>query len=382
MGATIFSNPFAAFSDKREVTILPIRNTIATGNLIMITMSPKINLMVCALATFTASTALAQQPVLTSVVDQATVRSAGDAVPAPTAMEPSETYFDSGTACDSCGGGGACGCDCGPLGRGFIKRSDHAFDEFISPMTNLVFFEDPRMLTEARAIFFNHKVPLAAGGGNVQLYAMHLRARLSENVSFIATKDGYITSDNPLIVDGWADLSAGLKFNLRRDVHRKRLLSGGFMFELPTGEANPLQGNGDGEVNLFLTGAAKIGCRGHFVSAGGIRLPLNSTDESQSTYWSNHFDVQLRRGFYLFTEANWYHWIRSGQDGPIPGIEGLDVINLGSPGVAGNDIVTSAVGAKLKPSGNSEIGVAFEFPLTERRDIIDNRLTVDWIFRY
>ena len=50
--------------------------------------------------------------------------------------------------------------------------------------------------------------------------------------------------------------------------------------------------------------------------------------------------------------------------------------------VAGNDIVTGAVGAKYKHSAYSEIGLAWEVPLTDRRDIIDNRLTVDWIIRY
>ena len=46
-------------------------------------------------------------------------------------------------------------------------------------MTNPVFFEDPRTLTEARMIFFQHKVPAAAGGGDVQLYAVQLRAALA-----------------------------------------------------------------------------------------------------------------------------------------------------------------------------------------------------------
>lgn len=274
------------------------------------------------------------------------------------------------------------GCSDSLLGYGYIKRSDHAFDDFISPMTNPVFFEDPRNVTEARGIFMQHKVPLAAGGGDIQLYAVQLRARLSEYVSLIATKDGYVKSTNPLVRDGWVDLSAGLKFNLLRDVANQRLLSGGFTVDLPTGEADPLQGNGDGELHLFLTGARKLGCRMHWISAGGLRLPFNSTDESQSFYWSNHLDYQVTKRFYLLAEYNWYHWLRAGQDGPIPGVEGLDLINLGSPGVAGNDIVTSAVGVKFKPNGHNEIGCAFEFPLTEREDIIDNRLTVDWIVRF
>ncbi|QEG23127.1 hypothetical protein [Mariniblastus fucicola] len=292
-----------------------------------------------------------------------------------------QNYYGDCTA-DSCDVGAACYADAGLLGRGFIKKSDHAFDDFISPMTNPIFFEDPRNVTEARAIFMNHKVPLAAGSGDVQVYAVQLRARLSENVSLIATKDGYITSSNPLVNDGWADLSAGLKFNLIRDTCNQRLLSGGFTFELPTGEADPLQGNGDGELNLFLTGAKKLGERVHWIAAGGLRLPINSTDESTSSYFSNHFDFQIRKSFYLLAETNWYHWLGAGQDGPLPGIEGLDLINLGNPGVAGNDIVTQAFGVKYKPNGNNEFGFAFEMPLTEREDIIDNRITADWIIRY
>ena len=45
-------------------------------------------------------------------------------------------------------------------------------------------------------------------------------------------------------------------------------------------------------------------------------------------------------------------------------------------------IVTGAFGAKYKPNRHVEIGVAWELPLTERRDILENRLTVDAILRY
>lgn len=59
-----------------------------------------------------------------------------------------------------------------------------------------------------------------------------------------------------------------------------------------------------------------------------------------------------------------------------------DLFNLGSPGVEGNNIVTNAYGLKYKPNRNLESGVAWEFPLTERRGVLDNRLTVDLILRY
>ncbi len=122
------------------------------------------------------------------------------------------------SACDGCDG---CGLlkkkPCGLLGLGvlpsvldLVKPSEHCYSDFISPMTNPVYFEDPRQNTEARAIFINHKIPVVAGNpsGRVQLYAVQIRVRLTENLSLIAVKDGYIVSQSPLLDDGWADLSA------------------------------------------------------------------------------------------------------------------------------------------------------------------------------
>ena len=63
-------------------------------------------------------------------------------------------------------------------------------------------------------------------------------------------------------------------------------------------------------------------------------------------------------------------------------IEGGELFNLGSQGVAGNDIVTGAVGFRYKPSDHLELGLAWEAPLTERRDVLDNRMTFDCILRY
>ncbi|MBL9163632.1 MAG: hypothetical protein JNL18_12940 [Planctomycetaceae bacterium] len=265
---------------------------------------------------------------------------------------------------------------------GLVMPSDHCFDSFISPMTNPVFFEDPRQLTEVRGIFLQHKVPLAAGGGDVQLYAAQARARITERLSIIATKDGYIVSQNPLIADGWADVAAGLKYTLYSDAATQRLLSGGLTYEIPAGTPRTLQGNGDGEFHLFLSGGAEIFDYGHVVSGSGFRLPSDSHAESQMWYWSNHLDYQVLQNWYLLTEYNWYHWMKSGDNTALAGVEGGDLFNFGSTGVAGNDIVTGAFGAKYKPNRHVEIGVAWELPLTERRDILENRLTVDAILRY
>jgi hypothetical protein len=248
-------------------------------------------------------------------------------------------------------------------------------------MTNPVFFEDPRTLTEARAFYLHHQVPTAAGDGEIDLLAVQLRAALTDRLSIVASKDGYATSSNPLIDDGWADLAMGLKYNLLADSQAQRLLSAGFHYELPVGTPRTLQGNGDGEFHLYLTGGMEILDYGHWISASGFRIPSDPGAESRMWYWSNHWDYEIADGWYLLTELNWFNWIGSG-DGGLPGVEGGDLFNLGSTGVTGNNIVTNAVGVKFKRSKHRELGIAFEYPLTDRKDVLENRLTVDWIFRY
>ncbi len=108
---------------------------------------------------------------------------------------------------------------------GLIAPSDTCFADFVSPITNPLFFEDPRTLSEVRTIFANHWIPDSNpvfNGGNAQYLAVQARVALTERLSFIATKDGYIwlDSNNEAVIpdnDGWADVAAGLKYNLVRD---------------------------------------------------------------------------------------------------------------------------------------------------------------------
>ncbi|HXY36324.1 MAG TPA: hypothetical protein VEI07_18955 [Planctomycetaceae bacterium] len=264
---------------------------------------------------------------------------------------------------------------------GLIAPSDASFGDFISPISNPVFFEDPRTLTEAKFIFLNHQLPSSVGGNNIQLYALQLRVALTDRLSIIATKDGYIVSENGVEGDGWANLSAGLKYNLYKDAAAQQILSVGATFQIPTGTPAALQGNGDGEFDLFATGGVQIGQYWHWISASGFRLASDPNDQTDSWYWSNHIDRKLTSwGLYGLYEVNWYHWLRSG-DNDVP-IDGLDLLNLGEKGVAGHNVVTNAVGLKWSPSINQEIGIAFEFPLTANRDLMADRINFNWILRY
>ena len=102
----------------------------------------------------------------------------------------SGTSFDDGAdGSPACQYGG-----CGGDGDGYklFGISDTCFSDFISPMTNPLFFEDPRTLSEVRFIFVQHKLSTALGSGEVQYVAAQVRAALTDRLSFIAVKDGFI----------------------------------------------------------------------------------------------------------------------------------------------------------------------------------------------
>jgi len=289
------------------------------------------------------------------------------------ANEHATASQDEWSGCSSCGD------------AGWLRPSDHRFDCFISPMTNPVFFEDPRTLTEARVIFMNQSLPVRGPltGGDFQFLGVQARAAITERFSVVMTKSGFFMAGDPTPVDdGWADVSLGLKYNFYADPDAQQIITAGLNYEIPLGSDRALQGNGAGEYNLYVTGAAAVGEFSHLVSALGWRMPGNTDAESQVMYWSSHWDTRITNGgLYFLAEANWYHYLNSGAAAPLD-FEGLDLFNLGSADVAGNDIVTGAAGFKLKRSPHREIGVAYEVPLTDRRDMLNDRITVDFILRY
>ena len=283
--------------------------------------------------------------------------------------------------CD--GGCDGLGCDSGLLGYGIVKRSERCFDDFISPMTNPIYFEDPRTLTEVRFLFLHHRLPNALGGNSVQVYAAQFRVALSERLSFIATKDGLIYTQSPLFDSGFADVNAGFKYNFYRDPQAGRLLSGGITYEIPMGSNRSLQGLGDGEFNFFLTGGTRLmgSPRAHWLSAGGLRQPLDESAGNRMAYWSNHVNYMLnfRRPTYVFTEVNWWHYLSDGDGVPVLG---GDLFNLGSPNASGSNLVSQAVGVRVKPRRNVEVGSAYEFPVSRLDGVLKDRWTMDLIIRY
>lgn len=305
----------------------------------------------------------------------------------------------SGRCGDSCCGKACCGNSCcrdccgPPRLFGLIAPSDRCFNDFVSPISNPLFFEDPRTLSELRPMYINHSFPRTQpvlGGGDASVFACQIRAALTQRLSVIATKDGYIDLNTPGIGtrSGWAATAAGVKYNLIRRPQQQFLLSTGLVYELASGEADVFQGLGDGEFHLFLSGAARPFENVFWINGAGFRLPSDTRLGSQMFYWSNSVALRLLEGarpstgWYALWETNWFHWYNSGNAFPF-NFEGADLINFGSNNVNGNNIVTMLAGLKWKPFARLELGAGWEFKVAAQdEDLYGHRTYVQANLRY
>ena len=289
-------------------------------------------------------------------------------------------------ACDCCKPTFDC-CDCFN-GRqrllGLFLPSDHCFDRFISPISNPFFFEDPRSLTEVRGTFLDNSLPSQIDGGDAQVWNGQIRGRVTDRFSVIAQRLGYLqvnqaSGGGP---QGFLSAPVGVKYNFYRDVANQRLASIGATYFIPSDLGPDFPIPSDGDFHLFLSGGTRIYDRGHWVSGTGFRLPANNNWGTQLWYWSNQWDYEVKDGIYGLFGINWFHWMRSANLNSGSNVTGLDLLNIPVSGVAGNNVVSAVVGAKWKPNPHLELGSGFEFPLTDRTDILHNRLFIDAIIRY
>ena len=264
-------------------------------------------------------------------------------------------------------------------------RADE-LSQMISPVSHPVTFEDPRHSTELRPIFAYHEIDkdFVTGGGDVQVYALQARFKVTDDFSIIATKDGYVVLDPKAVVPrdaGFADISLGAKYSFYRT--ENSIMTAGLRYEAPVGDENLFQGNGDGAFNpFFSTAFAPCGMEDlHFMAGSGLRIAANDHD---SSFWDTDLHVDYQIGnFYPLVELNLVHPYQSGDRLPIAD-EGEDFFNFGAANAAGKNILTAAVGARYRVTDNVDAGVAYQFPLDrgDGANIIDWRITADMIFRF
>ena len=270
--------------------------------------------------------------------------------------------------------------------------------EFIRPVSNPVWHGPAGTETSVHPIFMHQALPsqLNTELGNVpvdgdfQVYALQFEYAFSPSLSLVAVKDGYVDHNPDATLaetDGFADLAAGLKLVLHNEddvVASTRLI-----YELPTGDDDVWQGNGDGLLAPSVTCALR---RGKFQLGGtvGYQFALNS-EESDTFYNAWHLSYALTETVHPLIELNHFHVVDAGDggsrftdhvDGGVPSVarfEGGDLVNFGASNADQNeDFVSLAVGGRVQVGEQAAIGAAYEFPLTNEEDsLMDYRVTVD-----
>ncbi|MCB1208867.1 MAG: hypothetical protein KDK97_06050 [Verrucomicrobiales bacterium] len=253
----------------------------------------------------------------------------------------------------------------------------------ISPVANPMFFEDPVIRTEIRPIFAYHRIDdgFVTNGGHATLYALQIRYAITDRLAFIATQDGYFSINTGLGVDweGWMDLAAGFKYALIDDQANQFILTPGFTYSIPMGSNEVFQGNGDGDLDLFVSAEKGFG-DAHVMANAGFRIPLDSAFSTMFHY-SAMIDYHVCQWFIPFVVANGWTVVSEGSTIGLDS-EGYDVINFGSSAAGGTTQMTLGGGFRTRLTDNLDFGIAYEKAILSPEGLTDDRFTFDLSIRF
>jgi hypothetical protein len=276
-----------------------------------------------------------------------------------------------------------------------LFQSDHTFDNFISPITNPFYFEDPRSLTELRTIYMWQGTPRGNSifhGGDINYLGLQGRLALTDCFSIVLTKLGEVWMEphNP-VGDfqehaGFAGIILGPKYTFLRSEGTGTLGAVGLNFDIPAGSSRVMQNTGTLTLEPYISMGQSFFHTpyGSFQALGtfGYNFSVDK-QRSDNLFLSLHldFDYGDLHKIYPLVELNWFQYTSNGHSQDI-NFEGRDLVNFGSRMIAGHGEVSMALGGRFKINESLQAGLAFEFPLGTSRNLMDYRLTADFIFRY
>lgn len=257
--------------------------------------------------------------------------------------------------------------------------------DMISPVSNPVNFEDPRINSELRAIYAYHKLDnkFVTQGGDVRIYALQARYALTDSLALLATKDGWVDfNPDAVLVDkeGFGNVTVGAKYALHQDKDAGSIATVGFRYEIPLGDEDVFQGYGKGYFNPFFSGAMAVGPVNVMVGTG-FRIAGDSKD---SSFYDADISLSTKLGnFYPAFEVNLVHVFDAGTRLGIAD-EGQDYFNFGASESDGENIITAAAGARYRFCDGLDWGVSYQFPLNSGTGsrIIDYRVLTDLIVSF
>lgn len=173
------------------------------------------------------------------------------------------------------------------------------------------------MTTDVRAWFVHHDFPdgSAIGGGDAQVYALQIRAAITDTLQLVAYKDGWVNFDSGAVNDdGLNDVAAGLKWNFLRDWNADLHASVGVGYEIGLGDDEVLQG--DDELRIWGSVDKGLG-RLHVGATAKLLLAVGGEDavgDADRIHWHARADYWSCEWFSPVVEFNGYHVISEGDN--------------------------------------------------------------------
>lgn len=293
-----------------------------------------------------------------------------------------------------------------PVGEGTALVNWQEFA--ISPVSNPIFFEDPRIQTGARLLFIYNRVGddfgldlpgghLNLGGADIYAYGAQLRYAITPRLAIIATNDVGISfrPDKPIPgtafsnADGYSDLDVGFKYAVIDDRAHQFLLTPILTFAIPTGGRDVFQGDNSGIFDVAVS-AEKGFNNFHLIGNIGARIPVETDRNSTELHYSLHADYFVNKYFIPLIEANGWTVLDSppGNKGPLGAFdtalntEGADLINFGASNREGFTRVALGGGFRSKICKYVDFGVIYEHTLSSPMGAFEQRVTTDLIFHF
>ena len=258
------------------------------------------------------------------------------------------------------------------------------FTHYVSPVSSPIFNETPYITTEIRPMWIHQEIPgsFATGGGDIDGLAAQIRVAITDRLGFIATKDGWADVDFDGVLqseDGALNLAFGLKYAVVAQAETNTLVTVGIKYEAPAGDIKSsgirLQGQGDGLMDLFVAGARSFGPLGLEANLG-TQIAMDGDDDMSFAHYSLHADYEVLGRVYPLLEINGWTPIDDGNRTNV-GANGLDLVNLGSGNAS--TVVTFAPGVRVRLHDHADFGFAYEVPMTDDQDLMNWRVTTDFV---
>ncbi len=188
--------------------------------------------------------------------------------------------------------------------KGSLSEGQHK--RYVPPLANPLFNETPYITTEIRPLYLYTELPddFLTTGGNIHIAAAEIRVALTERLGIIATSDGFADANFEAVLpddNGFVNLSLGFKYAVHSSPQDQSIVSIGVEYEAPTGTVETggisLEGDGDGFVDIFVTGAKayeKLGLQGSV----GVNLAVDDDHNTSMVHYSLHADYEIMPNFF------------------------------------------------------------------------------------